>query len=277
MGKSQNRNIIMSVVMDWRNNPTQVKKIQAYISKSARVMLTATFLEDAVRISTEFTPQFNFLCSSQRIPTVLAYFVLSFSVLAQISGSVMIVAQYKTTIAVLGLISVLMMQTISYGYLFDLTFMIRNIAVSGGLLIILAHEKVIELRSTPFSGAFTMGGGAKLTYLQLMSRCFVAMLFYSLMGNHWTFWRTLGSVVVAIPVMAVVFGYRARFSASVLAIFLLVANFVLNGYWTLGYNHPERDFRKYYFFQTLTVTGGLLILAEMGPGGMSFDERNKDL
>ena len=59
-----------------------------------------------------------------------------------------------------------------------------------------------------------------------------------------TFWRIIGSVCVAIPVMAVVLGYRARFSASLLAVFLIVANFVLNGYWTLDYRHPERDFRK---------------------------------
>jgi len=34
---------------------------------------------------------------------------------------------------------------------------------------------------------------------------------------------------------------------------------------------------KYYFFQTLTVTGGMLVLTEMGAGGLSLDERNKDL
>ena len=33
-------------------------------------------------------------------------------------------------------------QTIAYGYLFDVTFFVRNLAVIGGLLIILAHEKV---------------------------------------------------------------------------------------------------------------------------------------
>merc|ERR1712166_547069 len=132
----------MSAVME-RMNPIRVKKLQAYISKTARIMLTATFLEDAVRILTEFTPQLNFLVSSRGLPSALSYFVLIFSVLTQISGSVMIVAQFKTSLAVARLIVVLLMQTVAYGYIFDLTFMIRNIAVAGGLLIILAHEKVI--------------------------------------------------------------------------------------------------------------------------------------
>ena len=38
-----------------------------------------------------------------------------------------------------------LVQTLAYGYMFDMTFMIRNTAVAGGLLIILAHEKA----STP--------------------------------------------------------------------------------------------------------------------------------
>jgi len=257
--------------------PTQVKKLQEYVSKSARLMLTATFFEDAFRIVTDFSPQYKFLVYQRSIPWVIAWIILVSSVGIQLVGSCAIIGRIKTPFAVGGLIAVLLTQTIAYGYLFDFTFFVRNIAVIGGLLIILAHEKMIELKATPFSGAFNLGGSTKLTYLQLVSRCFVCILFYSLLGNHWTFWRIVGTVLVAIPVMAVVFGYRARASASLLAVFLIVANFVLNGYWSLDYRHPERDFRKYYFFQTLTVTGGLLVLAEMGPGSMSMDERDKDI
>jgi len=240
-------------------------------------MLTATFFEDAFRILTDFSPQYKFLVFSRGLPWIISGFILVASVIIQLIGSVAIITRLRVPWAVGGLTTVLLTQTIAYGYLFDVTFFVRNLAVIGGLLIILAHEKVIEMKATPFSGAFNLGGSNKLTYLQLVSRCFVCILFYSLLGNHWTFWRILGSVCVAIPVMAVVLGYRARFSASLLAVFLIVANFVLNGYWTLDYRHPERDFRKYYFFQTLTVTGGLLVLAEMGPGSMSLDERDKDI
>ena len=90
-------------------------------------MLTATFMEDAVRIITEFTPQatlplafsslnqpavlqLNFLVASRGCPTIIAYFVLVFSVVMQIGGSVSIIAQLKTPIAVGGLIGVIFMQ-----------------------------------------------------------------------------------------------------------------------------------------------------------------------
>lgn len=243
----------------------------------ARFLLSATFLEDAYRICVDFNMQMKFLTDQRGMWSWAATIVLFVSVLVQFGGSGALIAKKFLLPAISGLSGVLVLQTVCYGYLFDFTFFMRNISVIGALVVCWANERQKEVRSNPFNGAFTLGGGSRLTYLQLVSRVLVALLFFSLIGGDWNWMRIAAGVIVALPVSAVVLGYKARSSAAVLAVFLLISNVVMNGYWWRPMHHPKRDFEKYYFFQTLTVTGGMLVLTEMGAGGLSLDERNKDL
>lgn len=258
-------------------SPGKAKQFREYVQGFARVLLTATFLEDAYRIGTDYNSQVKFLTVQRGMMWSFASALLVISAVVQVGGSALLIAKHHLIVSIAGLSSILILQTVCYGYLFDFSFLIRNVSVIGSLCMLWANERQREVRSNPFNGAFTLGGGSRLTYMQLVARVLVALLFFSLIGGHPSVLRVIGGILVALPVIAIVLGYKARSSAAVLAVFLLVSNVAMNGFFFLEANHPERDFKKYYFFQTLTVTGGLLVLTEMGAGGLSLDERGKDL
>ncbi|KAI9135811.1 SURF4 family-domain-containing protein [Paraphysoderma sedebokerense] len=70
-------------------------------------------------------------------------------------------------------------------------------------------------------------------------------------------------------------GFKAKWSALFLVMFLSIFNVIINNWWSLHHTHPQRDFAKYDFFQTLSIMGGFLLLVNLGPGGLSMDEKKK--
>jgi len=107
----------------------------------ARVLLTATFLEDAYRICVDYDSQMKFLTGQRKLYWWIASFVLFVSVVAQLGGSIALIAKKQLVIAIASMSGVLILQTICYGYLFDFKFFIRNISVIGALVVLFANER----------------------------------------------------------------------------------------------------------------------------------------
>jgi len=81
--------------------------------------------------------------------------------------------------------------------------------------------------------------------------------------------------VASVLSLGVVIGFQTASSSLLIAGVLIAVNITYNGFWTA--THPEHwDFLQYYFFQNISIFGGLLILISVGPGGFSFDEKKKD-
>jgi len=71
-------------------------------------------------------------------------------------------------------------------------------------------------------------------------------------------------------------GFKAKWASAFLVLLLSVFNVFINNWWSVHSKHPQRDFLKYDFFQTLSIVGGLLLLVSQGPGGFSVDEKKKE-
>ncbi|ORX78649.1 SURF4-domain-containing protein [Basidiobolus meristosporus CBS 931.73] len=248
--------------------------IKPYIPIIARFLLVVTFLEDSIRIIFQWSDQLRYLEKYRGFYWGFSHFFLAFNVLTMFIGSFMAITKKHTQYAVIGLFCVIVSQTLGYGLLFDFKFFLRNLSLIGGLLMLLAD--VLHKRQTVFAGLPSVSEIDKSTYFQLAGRILLIFLFMSFVfAGEMTPLRIFSSIVGFIACIMVVVGFKAKWSALFLVLFLSIFNVIINNWWSIHHAHPSRDFVKYDFFQTLSVMGGLMLLVSMGPGGLSVDEKKK--
>lgn len=191
-----------------------------------------------------------------------------------LAGSVMVIAKRHQQYAVYGLLGVVVSQALGYGLVFDFQFFLRNLSVIGGLVMVLSESFVQQKQM--FAALPQLSETDKRTYLQLAGRILLIFLFIgSAFHGEWSVARILVSALGLVACIMVAVGFKARWSAMFLVLFLSVFNILINNFWSVKHSYSKRDFLKYDFFQTLSTVGGFLLLVTMGPGGYSIDEKKK--
>ncbi|KAI0022992.1 SURF4 family-domain-containing protein [Xylariomycetidae sp. FL0641] len=248
--------------------------VKPYLPMIGRFLIVVTFLEDALRIITQWNDQLVYLNTYRGIPSFLTYLFLIVNVVAMFSCSVLVIARKYTDYAVAGLMAVVVTQALGYGLIFDLNFFLRNLSVIGGLIMVLSDSWVRKTKA--FAGLPQLDEKDRKMYFQLAGRILLIFLFIGFVfSGSWTVWRIAVSAIGFIACVMVVVGFKAKWSATLLVVILSVFNLLVNNFWTLHEHHPHKDFAKYDFFQILSIVGGLLLLVNSGPGQFSIDEKKK--
>lgn len=239
----------------------------------ARLCLISTFLEDGLRMWFQWSEQRDYMDASWGCGKILATLFVVINLFGQIGGCVMVLARFKVDIACGVLFFIVVLQTFAYSILWDIQFLLRNLALIGALLLVLAESRA-EGRSL-FAGVPSLGENKPKTYLQLAGRVLIAFMFITLLRFEISFLQIVQDIVGSILMVLVTIGYKTKLSALILVVMLSVLNLYHNAWWTIPTFKPLRDFLKYDFFQTLSVIGGLLMIVSLGPGGVSMDEHKK--
>ncbi|EXJ71683.1 uncharacterized protein Z519_03609 [Cladophialophora bantiana CBS 173.52] len=260
-----------SKIEDWLN--TMGEPLKPYLPAIGRFLIVVTFIEDAVRIVTQWNDQLIYLRDFRHIPWGITHLFLIFNVITMSVCSTLVIMRRYGEYAVGGLLSVVVVQALGYGLIFDLNFFLRNLSVIGGLLMVLGDSFV---KKRVFAGLPSIDEKDKKMYIQLGGRVLLIFLFIGFVfAGEWSVWRVLVSLIGFVACVMVVVGFKAKLSAIILVLLLSVFNVLVNNFWTLHKNHPHKDFAKYDFFQILSIMGGLLLLVNMGPGQLSVDEKKK--
>jgi len=257
-----------------------LRKSKDYLPFLSRLCLVATFMEDGVRMWHQWKEQSNYINHHWGCGTVLATFFVVYNLFGQIIPSCLILFRKYVKVCVGILFGVVVTQTVGYGILFDVRFLLRNIALLGGLVLLLA-ESMGEAK-TMFAGVPQLGDNKPQNYMQLAGRVLICLMFLTLLGemsfnNLFTEFIRAVELMVGLPLMiCVCIGYKTKLASCVLVVWLFFLNIYLNPFWMYASSKAMHDFVKYDFFQTLSVIGGLLYVITLGPGGVSFDEHKKN-
>ncbi|RKF72314.1 Surfeit locus protein 4-like protein [Golovinomyces cichoracearum] len=248
--------------------------LKPFLPAIGRFLIVVTFLEDAIRIVTQWSDQLLYLLEYRNIPYGLTHLFLIINVVAMVSCSALVITRRYSEYAVACLIGVVIIQALGYGLIFDLNFFLRNLSVMGGLLMVLSDSWVSK--SKAFAGLPEVDEKDRKMYFQLAGRVLLIFLFIGfIFSGTWTIWRIIVALFGAVACVMVVVGFKAKFSAVMLVVILSIFNVLVNNFWTLHEHHPHKDFAKYDFFQILSIVGGLLLLVNSGPGKYSIDEKKK--
>lgn len=157
------------------------------------------------------------------------------------SCSTLVILRRHSEYAVAGLLSVVVIQALGYGLIFDLNFFLRNLSVMGGLLMVLGDSFVKKTRV--FAGLPSLDEKDKKMYIQLGGRVLLIFLFVGFVfAGDWSFGRVIVSIIGFVACVMVVVGFKAKWSAIILVLLLSVFNVLVNNFWTVSSlpNHPTQ-------------------------------------
>jgi putative oxidoreductase len=83
----------------------------------------------------------------------------------------------------------------------------------------------------------------------------------------------VASLVEVIGALCLIFGYRTRFGATILLLFLIPATALFHDFWNLA--GAEQSLQLIQFFKNLAIFGGLLYIICNGAGGLACDACRK--
>ncbi|KAI4892635.1 hypothetical protein NFI96_021633, partial [Prochilodus magdalenae] len=266
------QNNLMSAAEDVADQFLRVTK--QYLPHVARLCLISTFLEDGIRMWFQWSEQKEYIESSWGCGFFLASLFVLINLLGQLGGCILILSRNFVQYACFGLFGIIGLQTIAYSILWDPKFLMRNLALGGGLLLLLAESRS-EGRSM-FAGVPTVRESSPKQYMQLGGRVLLVLMFMTLLHFDANFLSILQNLVGTALIILVAIGFKTKLAALTLVIWLFIINVSFNAFWTIPAYKPMHDFLKYDFFQTTSVIGGLLLVVALGPGGVSMDEKKKE-
>lgn len=258
---------------EWANSCLQ--RTKHILPHLGRIFLCSTFIEDGFRMFHQWGEQRDYINNTWNCGWFLAVMFVLINLTVQIGASLMVIARKQVQPACYSLFCIVFLQTFAYSILWDLKFLARSLSLVGAILLLLAENQ--KEKGNVFHNMPMMDDPSKTTknYMQLAGRLLLVLMFITLLKFNMNPLEIFRNLVGITLIVVIAIGFKTKLMSVVMILWLLTLNFFFNNFWKHRSTSIMYDFKKYDFFQTMTVVGGLIILIIIGPGGLSVDEKKK--
>jgi uncharacterized membrane protein YphA (DoxX/SURF4 family) len=272
-----------------------------------RVLVVFSFLEDSIRLFLTIDGQMHTMMEVLGRSQMMASASLFFSMFLQFSGAIMVSLKVWPQTGCGFLLAFNFIHPFMYDQFANVEFVLECVSISGGLLILFAHLRLEEAKE---NGKLPLGGGGSnqdystIDIVQAVGRMFLmTVIFYHGVQiihlnlkndehneDHGLFEYLLDygmvSVLFVLTSMVVV-GLKARWVAFSVAVAWLFFAIYAHPFWIGRYEQffGEKQFsshqeifveqEQFYFFQSCSTVGALLLLTLYGPGRIAAEQPDK--
>ncbi|KAF6127552.1 surfeit 4 [Phyllostomus discolor] len=200
------QNDLMGTAEDFADQFLRVTK--QYLPHVARLCLISTFLEDGVRMWFQWGEQRDYIDSTWGCGYLVASTFVLLNLLGQLTGCILVLSRNFVQHACFGLFGIIALQTIAYSILWDLKFLMRNLALGGGLLLLLAESR--SEGKSMFAGVPTVRESSPRQYMQLGGRVLLVLMFMTLLHFDAGFFSILQNIVGTALMILVAIGFKTK-------------------------------------------------------------------
>lgn len=126
-----------------------------------------------------------------------------------------------------------------------------------------------------------------MKYILLLGRIFFALIFLLAVPGHFTQTYVgyasahgvplpsiavpLSGIIALLGAVSVILGYKTRYGAWLLVIFLVPVTLTMHNFWTVT-DPAQAGIQKIMFLKNLSMLGGALMITYFGSGPLSLDK-----
>ena len=248
-----------------------------------RILLVASFVEDAVRMLTNFENHVVQVAAITLYNPTLATVAVGVGLCVQSCGALAVIANFKIRAATLALIGWTLTQPFLYAQGTNLEFLAESMSLLGGLVLLHAHHQLVPNDTkhiTQFLGRLLLPS----MYLYYGGMWMTSILFDNEeTGSYFQYFTSLSSVLVVVLLSVgllcgaglVAVGLKSRLVATLLAVINLLYTVEQHPYYTYAWRNATTGEWEY---DTIRMNPAAVVVTATTPGdGINVDGVAEDV